>query len=77
MILEDIVSKKGALEQFLSVFDIRYDPKYMNMLSRPANVHIPKNFPLTEEQSIQFEAIAGDTMRIFGYHELPEYELKY
>jgi hypothetical protein len=75
--LEDVVSQQSALEQFLSIFDLNYDQRYMDMLKRPVNVHIPKNFPFTETQYAQFEAIAGDTMRAFGYHERKEYEVEY
>jgi hypothetical protein len=77
LFLEDVVSQKAALERFLSIFDLDYDQSYMDILKRPVNVHIPKNFPFTETQYAQFEAIAGDAMRAFGYHERKEYEVEY
>ena len=75
--LEDLVSQRAAIERFLSIFDLSYDHRYMDILRRPVNVHIPQNFPLTESQYTQFEAIAGHAMRVFGYHEHKEYEVEY
>ena len=75
--LEDIVSQKATLEQFLSLFSIGYDECYMDMLKRPINVHVPKDFPLNETQYSQFEAIAGDAMRAFGYQNRKEYKVEY
>lgn len=75
--LEDVVSTPMDLARFLSVFNIPYEDRYMDTLRRPVNVHIPKNFPFTEAQYAQFEAIAGDAMRVFGYHNRKEYEVEY
>jgi hypothetical protein len=75
--LEDVVSQPAALERFLNVFDISYEDRFMDILRRPVNVHIPRNFPLTEIQYVQFQDIAGEAMRIFGYHAREEYQVEY
>lgn len=75
--LEDLVAQPATLERFVGVFGIDYEERFMDMLKRPVNVHTPKNFPLTETQYAQFEAIAGEAMHVFGYHERKEYLVEY
>ena len=75
--LEDVVSVPEDLARFLSVFNVAYEDHFMERLRRPVNVHIPKNFDFTETQSAQFEAIAGDAMRIFCYDGRMEYKVEY
>ena len=75
--LEDMVSDEKALRDFMAMFDIAYDDKYMQILKRPVNVAIPKNFPLTDQQRREFNDIAGSTMRLFGYDSAEEYQVAY
>jgi len=75
--LEDVVSKPDVLEQFLAVFEVTYDERFMDLLKRPVNVHIPKNFPFTATQYAQFNAIAGNAMQVFGYDTREEYQVEY
>jgi hypothetical protein len=75
--LEDVVSTPADLARFLSVLNVAYEDRYMETLRRPVNVQIPKNFPFTETQRAQFEEIAGDAMRVFGYHNRKEYDVEY
>jgi hypothetical protein len=75
--LEDLVSDPATLERFLKMFGIDYDDKYVQILKRPVNVAIPQNFPLTEQERLEFGKIAGDAMQVFGYHALEEYQVAY
>jgi len=75
--LEDVVSDPTALARFLNMFDVDYDEKYMNLLKRPVNVAIPQNFLLTEQQCVEFNDIAGNAMKVFGYDCVEEYHVVY
>lgn len=75
--LEDVVSNPSELSRFLSIFNVALEDRYTQMLQHPVNVHIPRNFALTENQYAQFDAIAGNVMSIFGYDERPEYSVDY
>lgn len=75
--LEDLVSQPPELERFLKIFDVAYEERFMDILKRPVNVHIPKNFLLTDVQNTQFDAIAGNAMRVFGYDGREEYQVEY
>jgi hypothetical protein len=75
--LEDVVAQPASLDRFLSVFGVAYEERFMNMLKRPVNVHIPQNFPLSQAQYSQFNAIAGKAMNLFGYDEREEYQIEY
>lgn len=75
--LEDIISQPEELKRFLSLFGIPYDEKYMMLLKRPVNVHVPKNFELTDVQRRQFQDIAESAMKVFGYDGREEYSVEY
>lgn len=75
--LEDVVSDAAALKDFMAMFDIGYDDKYLQVLKRPVNVAIPKNFPLTDQQRGEFSEIAGSAMKLFGYDAAEEYQVAY
>lgn len=75
--LEDLVSDPATLARFLDMIGVAYDDKYMQVLKRPVNVAIPQNFPLTEQERLEFERIAGDAMKVFGYDALVEYQVAY
>lgn len=75
--LEDVIAQPAELERFLAVFSVPYEARFMDMLKRPVNVHIPKNFLLTDEQSVKFNTIAGQAMQLFGYNQSEEYLVEY
>jgi len=75
--LEDLVSNPTSLASFLQMFGVEYDNKYLQVLKRPVNVAIPKNFPLSEEERLQFMEIAGEAMKIFEYRSAHEYDVSY
>jgi len=75
--LEDVVTDPVTLASFLNMFGVEYDEKYMQVLKRPVNVAIPKNFALTKQEHLEFNKIAGDAMKEFGYDELEEYQVVY
>jgi hypothetical protein len=37
----------------------------------------PEDYPLTSEQTQQFQMIAGDVMEMLGYHRRAEYRVAY
>ena len=75
--LEDAISDPATLAHFLSMFGVDYDDKFMQVLKRPVNVAIPQNFPLTEQERVEFWEIAGDAMKVFGYDGREEYQVAY
>lgn len=75
--LEKIVNERSALEQFLAVFNVIYEDRYLDFLRRPVNVHIPKNFLLSKNQKARFNSIAGGAMKVFGYDHKDEYNVEY
>ncbi|QWC98973.1 sulfotransferase [Polynucleobacter paneuropaeus] len=75
--LEDVVSDQLSLSKFLGVFGVEADSKHLQILRKPVNVAIPKNFLLTNKEAIAFEKIAGDAMKIFGYRNKKEYSVEY
>ena len=75
--LEDLVTSPKELEQFLKILNIKYKLLFFKKLKRPLNVHIPKNYMMNKLQLKQFDEIAGDAMRLFGYNDRKEYEVKY
>lgn len=75
--LENIVADKTELARLLDVMSIKYNPNFLKILKKPVNVHIPKNYLLTQSELKRFMAIAGDAMEIFGYHSTTEYEVAY
>lgn len=75
--LEDLVTNPTSLASFLQIFGVEYDNKYLQVLKRPVNVAIPKNFPLSEEERLQFMEIAGEAMNLFEYSAAHEYDVSY
>lgn len=75
--LEDAISDPATLARFLSMFNVEYDDKFMQVLKRPVNVAIPQNFLLTEQERVEFGEIAGEAMRVFGYDGREEYQVAY
>lgn len=74
---EDLISSSEVARSFLEVFDVEFEDRHMDVFKRPVNVAIPKNFPLSEGQRSQFEAICGPVMKRFGYTEDKEYDVIY
>ncbi|MHB1091325.1 sulfotransferase [Thiobacillus sp.] len=76
--LEDLVSNSASLARFLEMFGVAYDDKYMQVLKRPVNVAVAQNFLMTEQERLEFEKIAGEAMKVFGYDALiKEYQVAY
>ncbi|MFQ6610097.1 MAG: sulfotransferase [Fidelibacterota bacterium] len=75
--LEELISKKDLLTEFLSIFSLPFDEDLFEFLQIPQNVIFPMDFTLTEEQRIQFYAIGGDMMRRLGYNDGEEYVVRY
>jgi hypothetical protein len=76
--LEDVVHDATVLENFLAIFGLDYEEKYLDVLKKPVNVSIPQNYMLTEQERAEFNEIAGDAMRLFGYGDSQkEYTVAY
>ena len=75
--LEDLVSDINVAKQFLAFLGLSPTEEVLDTLSRPHNVNRPKDHLLTDEQTEVFWQIAGDTMKLFGYDERPEYVVNY
>jgi hypothetical protein len=75
--LEDLTSNTEALNDFLEIFDTEINDNFIEVLKKPANVAIPKNFPLSQEQRKEFNDICGNAMSIFDYDSEEEYSVTY
>jgi hypothetical protein len=75
--LEDLVARGDVRQQFLNFLGLPWDDRVMGLLNRPHNVSRPEDFPLTGEQTEQFQLIAGDVMQMLGYDRRPEYRVAY
>ncbi len=75
--LEDLVSRAEARQGLLNFLGLPWDDRVMGLLNRPHNVGLPEDFPLSQGQIEQFNFVAGDMMRTFGYDRRPEYRVAY
>jgi hypothetical protein len=75
--LEDLVSRGDARQRLLNFLGLPWDDRVVGLLNRPHNVNRPEDFPLTAEQTTQFNRVAGDMMGFFGYDRRPEYRVAY
>ena len=74
--LEDLTGDENSLSSLLSFLDIEYSASFFKAIQTPEHVYIPVDFPLTEEQEKQFDAIAGGMMQTLGYTG-KEYRVNY
>jgi hypothetical protein len=75
--LEELVADREALRDFLNFLDLPWHDHLFQLIQRPHNVHTPRDFPLSPEQTAQFLALAGDMMAYFDYDRAPEYRVIY
>jgi len=75
--LEDLVSSRQVLENFLSFLEVEYDEYFSEYLQTPQNVIYPLDFLLTDEQNMQFNEIASAMMDRLGYANAEEYSVDY
>jgi len=75
--LEDVVSRAEARQGLLNFLGLPWDDRIMGLLNRPHNANRPEDYPLTPEQTDQFNMIASDMMRHFGYDRRQEYRVAY
>ena len=75
--LEDLVTNESKLKELISFIGLDYKKDLFDQLKRPHNVHIPKNFDLTNDQYIQFDDICTETMIKYNYNLSKEYEVGY
>ena len=75
--LEDLVTKKSKLKHMLKFLGLKYREEVFDLLKTPHNVNVPKDFLLNMNQIDQFNAIAGETMKKYGYNKNREYKMNY
>ena len=74
---EDLVNNEKKLIEFFNFLGLKYKKKYFKKFYKPKNVHIPKNFMLTNNQNLIFEKICKDVMKLYNYKSDKEYFVKY
>lgn len=74
--LEDILDDLNIFADLVEFIGLDYNEAFFNSLKVPHNVSEPINYPLTDEQTKQFQEICGDSMRYYGYSG-DEYDVKY
>jgi len=75
--LEDLVSKQQTFNTFLKFLGIEENSISMNILKRPNNVVVPKDYLLTKEQRLSYNFICGEIANNFGYEGQIEYNVRY
>jgi len=75
--LEDLTSDTSVLEDFLGFFDAEINENSIEIIKRPVNVAVPKNFPISQEQRKEFNNICSSAMTLFGYGDEKEYDVIY
>ena len=75
--LEDLVMDSKKIKELLEFLELDYDKSILELLKKPHNVNIPKDFQLNEEQKKQFVKIAGTMMDTLGYDISREYSVNY
>jgi len=75
--MEELVHSRQQVEDLFNFLDLEFPKNAMQLLATPHNVNIPKNYPLSKTQLIQFEKICGETMKIYDYHDKIEYKMDY
>jgi len=75
--LEDLVSDSKFLKNLLEFLNLEFDETKFELLKKPYNVNIPKDFQLDDKQKDEFFKIAGSMMKTLGYNSKKEYSLNY
>lgn len=75
--LEDLVADEAKARDLLDFVGVPFSDDLFDVIRRPHNVNVPKNFYLTDEQRAQLFAEAGDVMARFGYDATEEYTVRY
>lgn len=75
--LESLTADAAQVEALLKFIGLDFSPADAAFFNRPRNVNKPVDTPLSPEQSRQFWAIAGDTMRALDYREDETYSVCY
>jgi hypothetical protein len=75
--LEDLVSDSKNLKDFLKFLGLEFNESIFQLLKKPHNVNIAKDFPLTDDQKNEFVTIAGSMMKKLGYNTEKEYLVDY
>jgi hypothetical protein len=73
---EDLKSREN-FEKLTGFIGIKQSESMFGAMTRPVNVHIPKTFPLTDDQEASFERLCGRTMTHFGYECKEDYDVDY
>lgn len=77
MRLEDLATRGDTRQSLLNFLRLPWDDRIMGLLNRPHNVTRAEDYPLTSEQTQQFNLIAGDVMHTLGYDRRAEYRVAY
>lgn len=75
--LEDLVSSPENQVKLCDFMSIPHDEGAFSFLAKPHNVNKPVDHPLTAQQTLKFQSIAGDIHRHFGYTSKEEYRVIY
>ncbi len=76
--LEALTASPAEVKRLLDFVDAPFDDSFVQVLSRPQHVYVPLDYPLTAEQSAQFNIIGGAMMQRLGYDlAVPEYRMTY
>lgn len=75
--LEDIIKDEALLGQTLTWAGIKYEHSMFDYMQTPHHVVEPVNYGLTDEQSAQFDEIAGSMMKTCGYTDSEPFLVEY
>ena len=75
--LENLVSDSKFLKNLLEFLNLEFDESLFELLKKPYNVNIPKDFQLNDKQKNEFFQIAGSMMKTLEYDTEKEYSVDY
>jgi hypothetical protein len=75
--LEDLVAAPHVVDAVFDFLGLDHDGEAFERIRRPHNVHVPRDFGLSEAQEAVLMEEAGDVMEWFGYAGSPCYKVRY
>ena len=74
---EDLIASQTSIKEFVEFIGIDPSTVDMNILKKPQNVAVPKNFEFKDAQLEVFDEICGAQQKKFGYDSREIYRVKY
>jgi len=74
---EDLINSDYHRKKFNDFCNFNLNKNDFKVFDKPINIHIKKNYLLTNDQLKKFKKICWNTMKEYNYHQSNEYNVKY